>query len=898
MVQLEPSQWSSVLAAMENVIDLKGEARATRLSKELGGDARLVECALEMLAQEEPPGTASVAPPAEFLSGASSLFNEAQEIPFERVGPYRLHALLGRGGMGSVYLASRADGAMEREVAIKLVHPGLGSKEVIARFELERQVQANLVHPGIAMLLDGGATEDGLPYLVLEYVDGQRIDRWCSESNLSLEQRTETFIEVARAVAYAHECGVVHRDIKPSNILVTESGSPKLVDFGIAKVIDGEAASGEPLTLDGMQRMTPAYASPEQLRGRQVTRATDLYSLGVLLYQLLTGEMPHNLDGSSLAEIERIVCEDPPSRPSRVAPKETQRALRGDLERIILFCLRKDPARRYASVDALIDDLERHRAGRPILARPDTVAYRTTRFVSRHRWKVGITAATIVALTSALVFSTVQYRRAKSANAEVLEQSRLAQARLENLQWFRRSILDHVAPAINELPGTLAAREMLIGIHLKCIDREAEYSSGDLYQSAEIILTYCDLGDLQGHPLASNRGKRSAARKTYEKARVIAASLRKVNPSSAYADELHGLTLLRLGSLAATGGDFDAACEYYKAALVATESGLAQPDVPRAYSLDYMSLDAWRYLALAEMASGRFSDARRALERSLEGLDAVMVAYPERVHFLMGDRCDLEGLLGALENKAGEPEAALELLNPARTTFLRLIDSHSQNGQSLAMVLEMDGAIGDAHERVGAQEKAEEAHRHAYDATVEWAAKSPGDLRAARWEVTYRTRLGAFLLRRGRLEEALPLLEESYEQSVAIDDQTPDEFLLKTERTVAELRLATALRTGGELERAVDLLKTARQRLGLMAESRPWYFGVETLRYEVELEYDACLRAMAKSATANASKRHLDEALECLERSLSTAQALAQRGLGGVDLKAHIAAVELAIAER
>jgi len=311
-----------------------------------------------------------------------------------RIGPYRLVELLGRGGMGAVYRAVREDD-FTKQVAIKLVQRERVSPFVLRRFHEERQILARFEHSNIARLLDGGTTEDGQPYLVMEHVEGVPIDRYCAERQLTVPQRLELCLQVASALAYAHQNLVVHRDLKPANILVTAEGIPKLLDFGIAKLVDPGDEPASAATLDRM--MTPQYASPEQVRNEPVTPASDLYSFGVLLYQLLTGRLPCGLDTCTLLEAVRLICDEEPLRPSSMAG-DLPRGLAGDVDAILLKTLRKEPNRRYPSMEHLIEDIRRCLAGYPVLAHKGTALYRARKLIGRHRWGA---AAALVALVLA-----------------------------------------------------------------------------------------------------------------------------------------------------------------------------------------------------------------------------------------------------------------------------------------------------------------------------------------------------------------------------------------------------------------------------------------------------------------------------------------------------------------
>ncbi|HEX6106134.1 MAG TPA: serine/threonine-protein kinase [Gemmatimonadales bacterium] len=337
----------------------------------------------------------------------------------KRIGAYRLVRQLGRGGMGVVWLAERDDGHFQQQAAIKFLNPGPTTAELVERFVAERQILAALDHPNVARLLDGGVTGEGWPYYVMEYVDGEPLDAFAARTGLGLEERLRLFCEIAHAVHYAHRNLVVHRDLKPSNILVTAEGQPKLLDFGIAKLLDPQALpQGAPLTQTGLRLMTPDYASPEQVRGAPITTAADVYSLGVVLYELLAGRRPFDLSGRSLPQIEWVVCEIAPPALSSAAPPELRRRLRGDLDRIVALALRKEPERRYASAEQLAEDIERFLAGEPVQARADSAGYRAGKFVRRHRLPVALVTLLVLSLAGYGIVLQVQNRRTTAALVE------------------------------------------------------------------------------------------------------------------------------------------------------------------------------------------------------------------------------------------------------------------------------------------------------------------------------------------------------------------------------------------------------------------------------------------------------------------------------------------------
>jgi serine/threonine protein kinase len=333
---------------------------------------------------DSPPAALAAALVAEAREQSS-----AETYEDRRIGPYRIVRQIGRGGMARVFLAERADGHFEQRVALKLLRPGLDSEIDQERFRAERQILASLNHAHIARLLDGGVTGDGQPYLVLEHVEGQPIDVFCEQRALSVRQRLELFLTVAGATQAAHRSLVVHRDLKPSNILVSVDGVVKLLDFGLAKLLEpGVGSDRSPATRTGQRWMTPEYAAPEQIRGEPITTLTDVYQLGAVLYQLLTRQLPFAACRHPVANLEAAVLQEDPAPPSAVvatANAEHGRLLRGDLDAIVLKAMRKEPEERYGSPDELARDIGRHLRGEPVLAQRQTAAYRARRFVRRHR---------------------------------------------------------------------------------------------------------------------------------------------------------------------------------------------------------------------------------------------------------------------------------------------------------------------------------------------------------------------------------------------------------------------------------------------------------------------------------------------------------------------------------
>lgn len=411
MKHLDPERWQRVKEILADVRQLDPSQRESFLSEACQGDNNLRQEVDSLLGYEDVQ--------VDILDDKPIL----RKLP-RRIGPYKIERKLDEGGMGTVVLAVREDD-YTKKVALKLVKRENLSPELLSRFHLERQILASLDHPNIATILDGGTTEDGLPYFVMEYVEGEPIDQYCKARSLSTRQRLELFRQVCSAVREAHQHLVVHRDLKPGNILVTRGGVPKLLDFGIAKPLGPDLAPESLATAPGSSPMTVKFASPEQVRGGQTTTATDIYSLGVLLFKLLTGKYPYPLDSSSIGELQQVICQVEPEKPSAI---NRDRRLAGDLDSIVLKALRKKRENRYSSVEQFSEDIRRHLAGLPVIAREGTFLYRAEKYVRRN-WRQLSAAAILLVATSAAALWIVQTEQAARAT-EMLARESDAQAEL------------------------------------------------------------------------------------------------------------------------------------------------------------------------------------------------------------------------------------------------------------------------------------------------------------------------------------------------------------------------------------------------------------------------------------------------------------------------------------
>jgi eukaryotic-like serine/threonine-protein kinase len=598
-------------------------------------------------------------------------------------GPYRVTGRIGEGGMGIVYRAVRDDREYQRDVAVKLIRRGMDTELIVARFRNERQILANLDHPNIARLLDGGTDEHSSPYLVMEYVEGESLSDYLDHHKPDLRARLELFRQICSAVHYAHQRMVIHRDLKPRNILVMTDGHPKLLDFGIAKLLESDEASGT-TTVHAAQMLTPAYASPEQVRGEQVTTASDVYSLGVILYEMLTGRSPYSPDATSPSVLLREVCDQEPDPPSLHGSRE----LRGDLDNIVLMALRKDPARRYASVDRLTGDIDRYLHGLPVEARGDSFAYVAGKFIRRHRaWVIAASLVLLMAASSVVVI-------VRSA-AQARQQRIKAEGRFNDLRDFAHSVIFDIDGALDGIPAALPVRVEINKKAETYLDRLTAEAPSDLALRRELASSYNQLARVEGVPGHGNLGNPVAARASLYKAMALLEGSLSIDPKS-YLD--HGLLIAvynSLGQLEWATGDPAAALAAHDKGLKEAETLLARIPHPPARLLSAAG-SAYFYVALDKGANfSNLGDPVATfplLRRSLELFRAIDdVKEPISEPYLSEDRnrANVErvfaGLLYQLDRPA-EGEAhyrlAMDLLHSPR------LDLRETNNRSVLLATE------------------------------------------------------------------------------------------------------------------------------------------------------------------------------------------------------------------
>ncbi|MBZ5607940.1 MAG: protein kinase [Acidobacteriia bacterium] len=513
---MNTQRWQQIKEVLYAAVELAPDQRENYLDQVCGGDLPLRREVEALIEANDQAG--------EFLETPALGAKPAPEdLAGSLVGHYRIVGEIGRGGMAVVYRAVREDD-FRQEVAVKVVKRGMDTDELLERFRHERQILALLSHNNIARVLDGGATADGRPYFVMELVHGLPITDYCDRNNLGIHERLLLFLKVCGAVEYAHRNLVVHRDLKPANILIGADGEPKLLDFGVAKLLSPDA-TGATAGLTGAQvrLLTPEYASPEQVRGERITTATDLYALGAVLYELLTGAKAHRLTSSGAVELERVICLTDPTKPSETGEKRSE--LRGDLDNIVLKALEKQPERRYWHAEQLAEDIQRYLDGRPVLARPDTIRYRTVKFCRRN--KVLTISAVVVLLTliGGIIATAWQARIAQRERA-------VAERRFDEVRKLGWTLLFEVDPEIAPLAGATKAREKLLSASIAYLDALARDAKGDPALLRELAEAYEKAAQVRGTPGFANLGREEVAVQNLRKAMALREQLLATDPSS------------------------------------------------------------------------------------------------------------------------------------------------------------------------------------------------------------------------------------------------------------------------------------------------------------------------------------------------------------------------------
>ncbi|MFN7923680.1 MAG: protein kinase [Bryobacteraceae bacterium] len=775
---MTPERWKQVRALFDEALDHPSAQRRAFLDRTTSGDSELRREVEELLKSFDDSGNLLTQPAAVGLSALLSdktASSPSVALEGRRVGPYRLLKRIGSGGMGSVFIAGRADAEFEQRVAIKLVRPGMNTKAILQRFRMERQVLAGLDHPSIARLLDGGTTQDGLPYLVMEYVDGGiPIDIFCDGRKLNVTQRLGLFQTVCDAVQYAHRNLIVHRDLKPANILVTADGAVKLLDFGIAKLLaSGDTGDQGRLTEDSAP-MTPDYASPEQVRGDAITTVSDVYALGVLLYRLVTGRAPYKLQQPTSTALLYAILNQEPERASDAAvrgtetkgdslaadlaacregtPEKLRRRLQGDLDAILFKALEKDPANRYPSAGRLADDIRQHLEGMPVLAHKDTPAYRISKFVRRHRAAVaagGILGATMIGSTVV----SVHY-----ASVARQEQS-VAERRFRDTRDLARFVLFDFDDTIRQ--GETAARKRVIEKALDYLNKLSSEASGDPSLQQEVVEAYLRMGSVQGNFLKANVGDTNAAITSYRKALGIAEQLNREHPGKPVYQTLEAQANIALGDLISTGGDQKEALARYRRAREILEP-------------------------IHKQAPGGKADE-----------DLVQVYYK----------------IGFVEYRMGNSDAALESYQRSRDLAEDWYTRNPKDPRARREVARALTGIGEALTRSGKGKEGLPSMRQALELSEALLVDSPTDPAAKRGVLVMCQRLGDSLVQAGDLNDAVAKYRRALEIAESLRRSDPENRQYQTDTYVALGRLADALPKVG---RAQDAREMTRQALEVL----------------------------------------------------------------------------------
>lgn len=760
---MDPARWTEVRALFDRIVDLDEAERRAVLEGVRADDPELAAEVEAMIASDGATDWV-------LDEGAAALFGGDDEVPAgRRVGPYRLVELLGTGGMGAVWRAERADGAYRGEVAVKLMRTGFSEDRLARRFRDERQILATLRHPNIARLLDGGTTDDGSPYLVMELVDGVPIDEWCRTRGPGLEERLRLFLEVCSAVEFAHRRMVVHRDIKPGNVLVGADGTPKLLDFGIAKLLEpGDMGLSAVRTRTGSRLLTPRYASPEQIQGEPVTVATDVYSLGVLLHQLLTGVLPYaSSDTPIVGELERAILEQAPTRPSAAVgadgippglPRSLERVrrrLRGDLDTIVLTALHKDLDRRYGSVQALARDVEHHLEGRPVEARPDRLGYRVGKFVRRNRAGVAVAAAFVGLLLGSSILLALQAQRV-ARERDLAEAER---AKAEQVSDFLVGVFEANDPSATQ------GVEMTAG---EILGRGARRIGTDLADQPDVLATVMDAigGAYQ------NLGVYDSAAVLYDRS----LELREESLGPDHPDVYRSLSLA--GTAARLQGRLDEAVALHRRALQGRRT-LLGPDHPEvASSLSALGL-AMQERGDDEEAEELYLDALRIQRERLDPGDEAIARTLNNLSGIYDDRGMADSAMAVLEESVAIRKAGLGT-------------DHLDYAISL-------NNLATAYENAARYEEAEEVYRESL--ALRERLLDPGHPMI----LTVQNNLAVLFIRQGRADEAEPFLNSVVEARRRNPEERIALATVLSNRGVARVRLGRFADASQDLREALEL---------------------------------------------------------------------------------------------
>ncbi len=896
--------WEQLKSLFHSALEVEKSQRAAVLDQACEGNAELRSRVERLLVSHDEAGSFLVSP-ALLGSGVSSLADGDGEPRVhektrvgQRIGPYKIIREIGRGGMGTVFLAVRADDQYRKQVAIKLVNRGMDTDVILRRFMMERQILANLEHPNIARLLEGGSTPDGLPYFVMEHVEGQPMDEYCDARTFTTTQRLILFRQVCAALQYAHQNLVVHRDIKPNNILVTAAGVPKLVDFGIAKLLTPDWITETGVATATILRvMTPEYASPEQLRGLPITTASDVYSLGVVLYELLSGHRPYHLDSRQPEEMARVILQQEPLKPSvaitrveethptggngpaTITPEavgqaregtidKLRRRLSGDLDNILLKALRKEPQRRYASVQELAEDIRRHLEGLPVTAMPDTASYRFGKFVKRHRAGVFAGSLAVLMLASATAITSWQAVVASRQRAK-------AERRFGEVRKLSNSLITELQSSLTAIPGTAPTHRLLAQKSLEYLDSLSQDEDKDVGVLGELASAYLNVGSLQAWTVQDSAG----ALQSYQKA--VAIQRRRIllapNDATMKKDLTFGLFKLSeaLEGLGRPEELFQACDEIIELqkSLIATEpenqdllSGIAGSYERRGELL--------RTFKRSEEAKEDFRSAlvliKRAINLTQETRDPQARVNLSFAYMQQGSTfSNLDQWQDAAESYqiAGQIAEAVYRENPELTQALRnLSSSHNQRGDALDKLGDYRGAL--------------ENYRIALKAVTEARTRNPNSGEMRYGEAKYTVKVGVALHKVGEVSDSFELVRRGLGLSRELIAEDRSRSATITYGTELFQQGADFLASKGRSDEAIAIYEEALQILNQLAAETNQAPSVSNLmaRYEAAVG-DLYASYDAQTNTVKASGQALLKARAQYQQSFDNLRNLQQQGV-------------------
>lgn len=741
-----------------------------------------------------------------------------------RIGAYLLMRELGRGGMGAVYLAERADLEFTKQVAIKLLKRGTDTDEVLRRFRAEREILARLEHPNIARLFDGGTTDDGLPYFVMEYVEGLPITDFCTANKLSIDKRLQLFLKICEAVRFAHQNLVVHRDLKPANILVRPDGEPKLLDFGIAKLLEADEPAVFVTALD-RQRLTPAYASPEQVRGEPITTVSDVYALGALLYEILSGQPAHRFANPNPppTELLRVVGHDEPLRPSAVAREMSiLRKLRGDLDNIVLKALRKEPARRYGGVGGFAEDIRRYLDDRPVQAGKDTLGYRTGKFFKRNKLAVAAGLSILLTLIGGIIATAHQASVAQRERAK-------AERSFAEVRKIANSLMFELHNSIKDIPGALTARQLLTQRAVEYLDGLARDAGDDLSLTSELAIAYQKIGEITFDV--------QAAIATHRKAAALNEALVRADPENIEYKTRLAENYNDLADVMKISGHSEDAINYARKSLAAMES-LAR-EHPADNAITAALADRKVTLGIAALDSG---DYQTAIDVDL----AALRLQEQLANRLPNDRETLRDLAGTHGNISDAYEYGGDFeqaLGHARKQFEISRDILQKDPANARYQRDMWAGHLRLARQLGLSGKLDQAEEHfarALELIEALARADANDRGHQRWLAVTRLSLGDFLLMQNQFERA----RAEYEKAIAIAEPLArgDADRIETRRDLARMHQAMGrvFAKLGQKRRALESFAKARTLAEEVAQRDPKNTRVQARLAEINSDIATC----------------------------------------------------------